>query len=127
MQHFTKLTLVVILSIAMTSTALDTHRTFLRHDFLSTLSNFASPSTAMDTLQSCKDLGNTWNSITGKVDAIKGTWSGSECDTQCTAQKGFPCGNYLKDCCAMECQGSYFTKYCKFDLKLTKAMMKCGV
>lgn len=84
-------------------------------------------STAASTLQTCKDVGNKWNSITGAVDSVTGTWQGDECNAKCEAQKGTVCGKFLRDCCAMTCEGGFLTKYCKFDLKLTKAMMKCGV
>lgn len=111
-------------------------RLSLRHNFFST-SSFSTPSfvpqvpvpsssTAVGTVETCKNIGSTWNSITGKIDNWTPTWTGGECDNQCTAQKGIVCGKYMKDCCAMECQGNFVYSYCKFDLKLTKKMMACG-
>lgn len=54
-------------------------------------------------LEKCKNVGGAWGSVTG----VAGTWQGNTCDKKCTDNKGVVCGRVLKDCCALECQGSF--------------------
>jgi hypothetical protein len=115
---------IFILVIALIAVAYSSaSQKLLRHQFDFNPSQL---STAASTFQTCKDVGNKWNSVTGAVDSVTGTWQGDECNSKCEAQKGTVCGKILRDCCAMTCEGGFFAKYCKFDLKLTRAMMKCG-
>lgn len=101
------LTLLMIFPIIVATNIPESHHLSLRHEIFdsfssaSSMSSVVTPSNAMSAISTCKDVGSAWNSFSGTVDNIKGTWKGSECNAQCTAQKGTVCGNVLKDCCAM--------------------------
>ena len=71
------LIVLVILPVFLSANTPDTKHLFLRHQFFSSISDYATPSNAMTSLQTCKDVGSTWNSLTGKVESVKGTWQGT--------------------------------------------------
>lgn len=71
------LIVMTLLQIILSAKSPETQHLFLRHEIFSSLSDYATPSNAVTTLQTCKDLGSTWNSLTGTVDSVKGTWQGT--------------------------------------------------
>ncbi len=69
---------IVVLLIACISAVSNSGQS-LRHQFLSSFSSASIPSTstAVSTLQTCKDVGSTWNSVTGAIDNYVPTWTGN--------------------------------------------------